>query len=72
MLKAIAFAPGHISGFFEPIYDQDLSRSGSRGAGINLTLGSLSEVTIENSNSPEIHTFVNNRKSSSPVTRLAL
>ena len=25
MTKAIAFAPGHISGFFEPIYDQDLS-----------------------------------------------
>ena len=72
MLKAIAFAPGHISGFFEPIYDQDLSRSGSRGAGINLTMGSLSEVTVENSNIQEIYTFINNKKSNAPVTRLAL
>ncbi len=72
MLKSIAFAPGHISGFFEPIYNQDLSKSGSRGAGINLTLGSLSEVTIENSNSQEIYTFVNNKKSNAPVTKLAL
>ena len=72
MFKAIAFAPGHISGFFEPIYNKDLSRSGSRGAGINLTLGSLSEVTLENSTSQQIFTFINNRKSNVQVTKLAL
>jgi pantoate kinase len=72
MFKTIAFAPAHISGFFEPIYDKDLSRSGSRGAGINLTLGSLSEVTLENSTSQKIFTFINNRKSNLQVTKLAL
>ena len=72
MLKATAFAPGHISGFFEPIYNQDLSRSGSRGAGINLTLGSYSEVMVENSTIQEIYTFINNRKTNAPVTKLAL
>ncbi len=72
MLKATAFAPGHISGFFEPIYNQDLSRSGSRGAGISLTLGSLSEVTLENSTTQNIFTFINNKKTNTPVTKLAL
>ena len=44
-MKATAFAPGHISGFFEPVYTPDLSRSGSRGAGINISLGAFSEVS---------------------------
>ncbi len=39
-MKGIAFAPGHISAFFEPVYsEQDFDRSGSRGAGFSLSLG---------------------------------
>jgi pantoate kinase len=69
---AKAFAPGHISGFFEPVYNQDLSRTGSRGAGINITFGSVSEVSAENSTTQEIDIYVNNRKSNAPVIRLAI
>jgi len=71
-MKAKAFAPGHISGFFEPIYNQDINRTGSRGAGINVTFGSVSEVIAENSSTQDLEIFVNNRKSNSPVIRLAL
>jgi pantoate kinase len=71
-MKATAFAPGHISGFFEPIYDQDMSRTGSRGAGINISLGAVSEVFAESSTKQDFEIYVNNRKSSAPVINLAL
>ena len=73
MNKAYAFAPGHISGFFEPVYHpDDINRTGSRGAGVNITLGATSEVIIENSNNQVFEIFVNNKKSRAPVTHLAL
>lgn len=71
-MKATAFAPGHISGFFEPIYDQDMSRTGSRGAGINISLGAVSEVFAENSTKQDFEIYINNRKSNAPVVNLAL
>ncbi len=72
-MKATAFAPGHITGFFEPIYHQeDLSRCGSRGAGLSIKLGAYSEAIVDNSKSKSIDLFINGRKSPAPVTRLAL
>jgi len=72
-MKATAFAPAHISGFFEPVYHpQDFNKSGSRGAGINLSIGSTSSVFIENSTSQIIQIFINGKKSNAPVTNLAL
>lgn len=71
-MKATAFAPGHISGFFEPIYNQDINRTGSRGAGINVTFGSVSEVIVENSIKQELDIYVNYKRSNAPVIRLAL
>jgi len=71
-MKAAAFAPGHISGFFEPIYDQDVTRTGSRGAGINISLGAVSEVFAESSTKQDFEIYVNNRESSAPVIKLAL
>jgi pantoate kinase len=72
-MKATAFAPGHISGFFEPVYyNQDMSRTGSRGAGINISFGAVSEVTINNTDSQNFEIYYNNRKANAPVTKLAL
>jgi len=71
-MKATAFSPGHISGFFEPVYSQDLSRTGSRGAGINISLGATSVVSAENSEKQNFEVFINNKKSSAIVTKLAL
>jgi len=70
---ATAFAPGHISGFFEPIYNNhDMLRSGSRGAGINISLGATTKVEIENSIHQSINIFLNGKRSNANVTRLAI
>jgi len=72
-MKATAFAPGHISGFFEPVYiNQDLTKTGSRGAGINVSLGAKAEVFAERSVRQDFEIFINNKKFDAPVTRLAL
>ena len=71
-MKATAFAPGHISGFFEPIYMPDISHTGSRGAGISISLGAISEVTAQGSTKQSIDIYMNNKKSNEPVTNLAL
>jgi len=72
-MRAVAFAPGHISGFFEPVYNkQDIARTGSRGAGINVSLGAVSEVNVEDSASQIFEIYVNNKQSDSPVVHLAL
>jgi len=72
-MRAVAFAPGHISGFFEPAYnEQDMARTGSRGAGINVSLGAVSEVNVEESTSQIFEIYVNNKQSDSPVAHLAL
>jgi pantoate kinase len=71
-MKSIAFAPGHISGFFEPVYNQDVFRTGSRGAGINISLGAISEITVKSSPVQNLEIYVNNKKSNAPVIKLAL
>jgi len=72
-MKGIGFAPGHVSAFFEPVYfQQDMDRSGSCGAGINISLGAISQVAIQ----PALHRIVtvhiNGKPSSAPVTKSAL
>jgi pantoate kinase len=72
-MKAIAFAPGHISAFFEPIYyNQNMDRTGSRGAGINVSLGAVSEVKVTQALQQTITICINNRPSPAPVTKVAL
>jgi len=72
-MEITAFAPGHISGFFEPVFrKQDFERSGSRGGGINLSLGAISSVGVSSTPKQTIDIFVNNRRTTAPVTRLAV
>jgi pantoate kinase len=72
-MKAVAFAPGHISGFFEPVYHpEDISRTGSKGAGINIMIGATSEVTTDNSSKQAFNIYINGKKTNAPVTNLAL
>jgi len=72
-MKGIAFAPGHVSAFFEPIYSgSDLDRSGSRGAGIALSLGAISQVTVEPAPQSTIAVQINGKPSDAPVTKMAL
>jgi len=72
-MKATAFAPGHISGFFEPVYHKgNIAKTGSRGAGLSISLGAISEVTAENSTSQNVEIYVNGKRANAPVTQLAL
>jgi pantoate kinase len=71
-MKAVAFAPAHISGFFEPVYNKDIYKTGSRGAGINLSLGVTSTVILSDSNKQIIDININDKESLSPVINLAI
>jgi len=72
-MKGIAFAPGHISAFFEPVYSgQNMDRSGSRGAGINISLGAVSQVAVKPAVPHTITVSINGSPSDAPVTKLAL
>ena len=70
---AKAFAPGHISGFFEPVFNkEDLMHTGSRGAGLSISLGALSEVMVKKAQVSYIQIFINGKRSTAQVTNLAL
>lgn len=71
--EATSFAPGHISGFFEPVYDkQDVSHTGSCGAGINISLGAKSKVKVKTSNEQNFETYINRKKCDSPLLKFAM
>jgi pantoate kinase len=67
-LRATAFAPAHITGFFE-ICDtsENVLRKGSRGAGLCLDLGVTTKVSISKGKKKEI--FLNKKRSRADVTR---
>jgi pantoate kinase len=67
-MKSIAFAPGHITGFFQPIINpSNIYQTGSRGAGFSVSLGAISEVEIQKSSYRIFETYVNDEKCNSPV-----
>jgi pantoate kinase len=70
-MHATAFVPGHISAFFEPVYiAHDLDRTGSRGAGLSLSLGTTSTVTLTPAKTQEITITLNGKTTPAPVTTL--
>ena len=40
----VAWCPGHISGYFKPVYGKDLKKTGSLGAGLVIDKGVIAEV----------------------------
>jgi len=58
----LAFSPGHITGFFQICDQQDnVLKKGSRGAGVSITKGVKTELSIEPSQEKGTHTiFINN------------
>jgi pantoate kinase len=69
--KGEAFAPGHITGFFEICDESDnVLKKGSRGAGLCLDKGVMTKVTLtEASDDPARKIFLNGKPSKAPVTR---
>jgi pantoate kinase len=72
MKEARAFCPGHVTGLFEICRKKDLMSTGSRGAGLCLSLGAGSEVSIAPSRTQRIEVEIDGRESEAPVTKEAL
>ncbi len=71
-MKAKAFSPGHVTGFFEIHADDDLLSAGSRGAGMCLSLGASSEVMLVPATKQSIKVTINGKSSKAEVTKRAI
>lgn len=72
MMKAKAFSPGHVTGFFEICMNDDLLSAGSRGAGMCLSLGATSEVVMVPATRQSIKVTINGKNSKAEVTKRAI
>lgn len=71
--RKAAFCPGHITAFFEICDDvEEPLGKGSRGAGLCISLGARSTVSVEESSWQEIRIRIDGHDSEAPVTRDAL
>jgi pantoate kinase len=70
-MKATAYSPGHITGFFETREHRDPLRSGSRGAGLCVDKGATTAVSAKKG-SGRIDICINGARSLGPVTRSAV
>ncbi len=71
--SATAFAPGHISGFFQPIYHEtNQLMTGSRGAGLSVSHGCQSRVIVKKAKKQKVTLFSDEKKINSPVIMKSL
>lgn len=71
-MRSRAFCPGHVTGFFEVHRTDDALSTGSRGAGICLSLGATTEVEVASSEEPSIRINIDGSEREAPVTRRAV
>ena len=64
-----AFAPGHVTAFFEVVGDPDPRKKGSRGAGLCLSLGVHTVARVRDAPRPSIDILVNGRRGRAEVTQ---
>lgn len=70
-MKVKTFCPGHITGFFQICEHDEIDKTGSRGAGICISLGATSTIkAIKGKGKLEVS--INGKRDSAPVTRQAL
>ncbi|MHA1651927.1 MAG: pantoate kinase [Candidatus Helarchaeota archaeon] len=71
MIAAVirVMCPGHITGFFEICESDDARYMGSRGAGICISKGVETKLTVKESENTEINVKINGKSVSAPVTR---
>lgn len=70
--KASAFCPGHITAFFEICEDEDILRTGSRGAGLCLSKGVITRVEVEEADDPDVIVDIDGNRTEGSVTELAI
>lgn len=64
-----AFCPGHITCFFRPVYNEDILKRGSKGAGIRTSAGTI--VGMEEI-SGRTRIYLNSKESDAKITRRVL
>jgi pantoate kinase len=67
-----AFCPGHVTGFFQICEDDDPLKMGSRGAGLCLGRGVLSEVLVRESSEPRVEVLLDGKPGEAEVTNRAV
>lgn len=70
-MRAKAFCPGHITGLFQVCHHEDVMTCGSRGAGLSISLGVISEVELTDGTG-KIDIWLNGLKADAPVTQKAV
>ncbi|MFQ5975077.1 MAG: pantoate kinase [Candidatus Hydrothermarchaeales archaeon] len=70
-MRASAFSPSHITGFFQIFRCPDELKTGSRGCGVVINQGTRTDVRVEDSDANEIKIFVNAKPCDCPVTGMA-
>lgn len=71
-MRAEAFCPGHVTGFFQICRSRDILRTGSRGAGMCLAKGARSVVKMRESQRQRIRVTIDGVESQAPVTKSAV
>ena len=71
-MRARAFCPGHVTGFFEVHRAEDSLSTGSRGAGFCTTLGATSDVSVQETDEVAVSINVNGESREADVTRSAV
>jgi len=71
-MRAKAFCPGHVTGFFQTCMTDEPLSSGSSGAGMCLSLGATSVVRTSDSSRPSVDVSVNGQPSEAEVTKTAV
>jgi pantoate kinase len=68
---ARVFCPGHVTGLFQVCHHEDVMTCGSRGAGLSLSLGVVSEVEVSEGTG-KVDIWLNGLKADAPVTERAV
>lgn len=70
-MMAKVFCPGHVTGLFQVCHHEDVMTCGSRGAGLCISLGVVSEVQVEDGTG-KVDIWLNGLKADAPVTERAV
>lgn len=73
VMRSKAFAPGHISGFFQICRNnRNLEKCGSRGAGVCLSKGATSLAEVKENCTQNVCVLINGKEVRAEVTELAI
>ncbi len=70
-MRTSAFVPGHITGFFKPMLNDDPLKSGSTGCGLVISKGVFTNVVAREASEDSINIFLDGEEGKYPVSLYA-